>query len=156
MTVYALPTGRIFGEILTKPTKNGGQVTFFKMKVTNGNATEFWSISTFSDTVREELSGLSDGDAISVVGALTTELFDWRGEKRVSHKIRADRALALKQRPAKPRATPARQAEASNTGGRALAAASWASPVREAEVETPRGNAPFMPDSDIPFMCEWR
>jgi hypothetical protein len=71
MSAYALPTGRIFGEILTKPTKNGGQVTFFKMKVTNGNATEFWSISTFSDTVREELSGLSDGDAISVVGALT-------------------------------------------------------------------------------------
>jgi hypothetical protein len=104
MSAYALPTGRIFGEILTKPTKNGGKVTFFKIKVTNGNATEFWSISTFSDTVREELSGLSDGDAISVVGALTTELFDWRGEKRVSHKLLADRAMALNPKPAKPRA----------------------------------------------------
>jgi hypothetical protein len=30
----ALATGRIFGEILTRPTKNGGQVTFFKIKVT--------------------------------------------------------------------------------------------------------------------------
>jgi single-stranded DNA-binding protein len=148
MSSYALPTGRIFGEILTKPTKNGGQVTFFKMKVTNGNATEFWSISTFSDTVREELSGLSDGDAISVVGALTTELFDWRGEKRVSHKLTADRALALKPKPAKPRGTPARQAAASNTG-RALASKSWAAPSR-AEVETPLAEKGDFNDS-IPF-----
>jgi hypothetical protein len=154
MSAYALPTGRIFGEILTKPTKNGGQVTFFKMKVTNGNATEFWSISTFSDTVREELSGLSDGDAISVVGVLTTELFHWRGEKRVSHKLLADRAMALKPKPSKPRDT-VRQAEASTNTGRSIASKSWAAPT-SAEVETPRGSAPFMPDRDAPFMCEWR
>jgi hypothetical protein len=97
----ALATGRIFGEILTRPTKNGGQVTFFKIKVTNGTATEFWSISTFSDTVREELSGLRDGDAVSVVGTLNVDLFDWHGEKRISHKLLADRALALKPKPKK-------------------------------------------------------
>jgi hypothetical protein len=153
MSAYALPTGRIFGEILTKPTKNGGKVTFFKMKVTSGNATEFWSISTFSDTVREELAGLSDGDSISVVGALTTELFDWRGEKRVSHKLLADRALALKPKPAKQKAPQSRE-KSSNTDGRSIAARSWAAPA-SAEVETPRGNAPVM-DEDIPFMCEWR
>ena len=149
MSAYALASGRIWGEILTKPTKNGGQVTFFKIKVTNGNATEFWSISTFSDTVLEELSGLRDGDSVSVVGALTTELFDWRGEKRVSHKLLADRALALKPKPAKPRATPARQAEASNTGGSAIAAASWAAPAT-AGVETPLAEKGAI-DDDIPF-----
>ena|SRR5580700_1841076 len=154
MSVSCLLHGRVLGEIQTRPTKTGAHVTFFKMKVTNGNATEFWSISTFSDTVREELSGLSDGDAISVVGALTTELFDWRGEKRVSHKLTADRALALKPKPAKPRATPARQAEASNTG-RSIASKSWAAPAR-AEVKTHRGNAPFRPDADAPFAPEWR
>ena len=57
------------------------------MKVTNGNATEFWSISTFSDTVREELSGLQDGDSVSVVGALSVELFEWKGEQRISRKL---------------------------------------------------------------------
>ena len=149
MSAYALASGRIWGEILTKPTKNGGQVTFFKIKVTNGNATEFWSISTFSDTVLEELSGLRDGDSVSVVGALTTELFDWRGEKRVSHKLLADRALALKPKPAKPRATPARQAEASNTDGRSIASKSWATPAT-AEVGTPHAKKGAF-DDEIPF-----
>jgi single-stranded DNA-binding protein len=154
MSAYALPTGRIFGEILTKPTKNGGKVTFFKIKVTNGNATEFWSISTFSDTVREELSGLSDGDAISVVGALTTELFDWRGEKRVSHKLLADRAMALNPKPAKPRTQRSAASTPEAGSGREVAARSWASPARADE--PPRGNAPVMPDADIPFAPEWR
>jgi hypothetical protein len=114
MSASALASGRIFGEILTSSTKNGGQVTFFKIKVTNSNATEFWSISTFSDTVREELSGLRDGDAVSVVGALSVELFDWRGEKRLSHKLLADRALALKPKPKK--ATPQDVREPSEGG----------------------------------------
>jgi hypothetical protein len=96
MSASCLAHGRIFGEIQTRPTKNGGQVTYFKIKVTNGNAIEFWSISTFSDPVREELFGLSDGDAVSVVGALSMELFDWRGEKRIGLKLLADRALGLK------------------------------------------------------------
>jgi hypothetical protein len=151
MTVSALAQGRIFGEIQTRPTKNGGQVTFFKMKVTNGNVTEFWSISTFSDTVREELSGLSDGDAISVVGGFSAELFDWRGEKRISLKITADRVLGLKAKPAKPKATrtPKSHEKASNTGGRALAAASWAAPTA-AEVGTPLAEKGAFDDS-IPF-----
>jgi single-stranded DNA-binding protein len=154
MTVSALAQGRIFGEIQTRPTKNGGQVTFFKIKVTNGNATELWSISTFSDTVREELSGLSDGDSVSVVGALTTEIFEWKGEKRVSHKLLADRALALKPKPAKPRAQRAAASTPEAGSGREVAARSWASPARADE--PPRGNAPVMPDADIPFAPEWR
>jgi hypothetical protein len=153
MSVSGLLQGRVIGEIQTRPTKTGGHVTFFKMKVTSGNATEFWSISTFSDTAREELSGLSDGDAISVVGALSAELFEWKGEKRISLKIMADRVLPLKPKPPKPRATPGRQAEASNTG-RALVSKSWASPARQEKSE--RGNAPFMPGSDIPLAPEWR
>jgi len=69
MTVSCQAQGQILGEIQTRPTKTGGQVSYFKMKVKNGNATELWSISSFSDSVREELSGLGDGDAVSVVGA---------------------------------------------------------------------------------------
>jgi hypothetical protein len=123
MSALGLVSGRICGEIATRPTKNGGQVTFFKMKVTNGNATEFWSISTFSDTVREELSGMGDGDAVSVVGALSSEIFDWRGEKRISLRLLADRALALK---------PKRKTEkAPRVSGRDIADASWSAPQRE-------------------------
>jgi hypothetical protein len=61
MTVSCLAQGRIFGEIQTRPTKTGGQITFFKMQVINGVSKELWSISTFADAVREELSGLSNG-----------------------------------------------------------------------------------------------
>jgi hypothetical protein len=111
VTVSCLAQGRIFGEIQTRPTKNGGQVTYFKMKVTNGTKIEFWSISTFSDAVREELLGLSDGDAVSVVGALGVELFDWRGEKRIGLNLLADRALGLKPKPAKPKTMRAPRAE---------------------------------------------
>jgi hypothetical protein len=47
---------------------------------------------------------MGDGDAVSVVGALSSEIFDWRGEKRISLRLLADRALALKPKPKK--ATP--------------------------------------------------
>jgi hypothetical protein len=132
MSALGLVSGRICGEIATRPTKNGGQVTFFKIKVTNGNATEFWSISTFSDTVREELSGLQDGDSVSVVGALSVELFEWKGEQRISHKLLADRALALKPKP--------KTEKAPRVSGRDIADASWAAPQR--------GGGP---NDDLPF-----
>jgi hypothetical protein len=154
MTVSCQAQGQIIGEIQTRPTKTGGQVSYFKMKVTNGNATELWSISSFSDSVREELSGLGDGDAVSVVGAFSAEIYEWKGEQRIGLRLRADRALALKPKPAKPRATPARrQSEASNTDARAIAARSWAAPT---ESEGDRGGAPFSPDTDVPFAPEWR
>jgi hypothetical protein len=38
MSVSCLLQGRVLGEIQTRPTKTGGRVTFFKIKVTNGNA----------------------------------------------------------------------------------------------------------------------
>jgi single-stranded DNA-binding protein len=143
MSFSSLAQGRIFGEMQTRPTKTGGRVTFFKMKVTNGNATDFLNVSTFSDTVREELSGLSDGDAISVVGELTAELFEWKGSQRIGLRLTADRAMALKLKPAKPKASPARQSQenAPSVGARSLAAASWAAPSTGGDFD----------DSDIPF-----
>jgi hypothetical protein len=44
---------------------------------------------------------MGDGDAVSVVGALSAEIFDWRGEKRINHKLLADRAMVLKPKPKK-------------------------------------------------------
>jgi Single-strand binding protein family len=151
MSVSCLLHGRVLGEIQTRPTKTGAHVTFFKMNVTNGNATEFWSISTFSDTVREELSGLIDGDAISVVGALSAELFEWKGEKRISLKITADRVLPLKPKPPKPKAQRAAASTPEAGSGREVADRSWASPAR-AEVEGPHPHAgKGAINDDIPF-----
>jgi hypothetical protein len=151
MSVSSLVQGRIFGEIQTRPTKNGAQVTFFKIKVANRNATEFWSIASFSDTVREELAGLSDGDAISVVGALSVELFDWRGEKRISLKLTADRALALKAKPPKPKAEKAARASTPEPRNRHEAAENSRAASARAEVEPPRAEKGADFDDSIPF-----
>jgi hypothetical protein len=156
MTVSCQAQGQIIGEIQTRPTKTGGQVSYFKMKVTNGNATELWSISSFSDSVREELSGLGDGDSVSVVGAFSAEIYEWKGEQRIGLRLRADRALGMNAtKPAKSKAprTPKSLDKSSSTGGRSIAWKSWAAPT---ESEGDRGGAPFRPDTDIPFAPEWR
>jgi len=110
MSALALISGRLHGEPVTRPTKNGGIVTFFKLKVANGGSLEWWDVATFSDTAREELQGLSEGDAVSAVGALSVELFEFKGEQRIKRSLTTDRVLALKPRPKepKPQAAPAK------------------------------------------------
>jgi len=102
MSAIALISGRLQGEPTTRPTRTGGSVTFFKMKVASGNRIEFWSVATFSDTAREELAGLGEGDALSAAGELQVETYQWNGETRINLKLCADRVLALK--PAKHKA----------------------------------------------------
>lgn len=124
MSVSTLAQGRILGEIQTRPTKTGGQITFFKMQVINGTTKELWSISTFSDTVREELSGISAGDSVSVVGTLHAEIFEWKGEQRIGLRLTVDRALALKRTPKAKKPSCASSSEPRSA--REMAAASWA------------------------------
>ncbi|MGO9773700.1 MAG: hypothetical protein ACLPSW_29975 [Roseiarcus sp.] len=105
MSALAFISGTSRGAPATHPTRNGGQVTFFKLRVVNGAALEWWDVATFSDTAREELDGLSEGDALSAVGILHVELVEYRDEQRIKRSLTADRVLALKPKPkeAKPR-----------------------------------------------------
>jgi single-stranded DNA-binding protein len=96
MTAYAMIAGRLHGEPVTRPTRNGGQVTFFKLRVINGAEIEWWDAATFSDTARAELEGVNEGDAVSAVGVLRVEMFEHRGEQRIKRSLTADRVLALK------------------------------------------------------------
>jgi len=130
MNALALITGKLYGEPATRPTRTGGQFTTFKLRVASGNATEWWSVSTFSETAREELAGLGDGDAVSAVGALSVETYEKNGETRIAFRLTADRVLALKPKPkAHPRADkPVRSGPAPRRSGEEIAAASWASP----------------------------
>jgi single-stranded DNA-binding protein len=125
MSVLSLISGRLVGEPRTFPTKTGGHLTAFKIKIANGSNLEFWEVVTFSDTAREELAGLGEGDALSAVGVLQVETYQWNGATRVKLKLTADRILALKRKPPKPKDKTPRSAPAS---GRAVAAASWAAP----------------------------
>jgi hypothetical protein len=97
MSAFALITGRLYGEPMTRPTKTGGQVTFFKLRVVNGELVEFWSIATFSDEAREELAGLREGAPLSAVGALRIETYLAKnGETKPSLNLTADRVVTLK------------------------------------------------------------
>jgi hypothetical protein len=126
MSQQALISGRLQGAPTTRPTRTGGEWTAFKLKVASGNRVEFWNVSTFSDTARSEIAGLGEGDALSAVGEISVETYQWNGETRVSLKLTADRILALKPKPAKPKDKPPRS---SHAAGRAVAAASWAAPT---------------------------
>jgi single-stranded DNA-binding protein len=99
MTSLALISGKLQNDPATRPTRNGGQVTFFKLRVANGASLEWWDVSTFSDTARAELEGLGEGDALSAVGALRVETYEHNGEKRIALKLTADRVLVLKPKP---------------------------------------------------------
>jgi len=107
MTAFALISGRLQSKPMTRPTKTGGRVTFFKLRVAVGSQVQFWDVATFSDTVREEVEGLAEGSALSAAGELHVEPYQWNGETRLNFKLTADRLLALK-----PARRPARAASA--------------------------------------------
>ena len=96
---------------------------FFKLKVANGSATEWWDVAAFSEKAREKLEGLGEGDAVSVVGVFHTELFEYNGQQRIKRSMTADRVLALKPSSRPPGETQPRT-------GREVADASWAAPPR--------------------------
>ena len=123
MSAYALIAGRLHGEPTTRPTRNGGVVTFFKLKVANGNAIEWWDVAAFSEEARETLDGLGEGDAVSAVGVVRTELFEFKGEQRIKRSLTANRVLALK-----PAIKPPEEKRPKT--GREVADASWAAPRR--------------------------
>ena len=128
MSVFAMIAGKLVGEPVTRPTKNGGKVTFFRLRVANGNALEFWSAATFSDDHRALLDGLGEGAPMSVTGAFVVEPWD-RGEKRgFNLRITADTVTSFK--------ATARARKAKPTG-REIASNSWASPAG------PRQDAPI-------------
>jgi hypothetical protein len=68
MSALALICGRLHGELVTRPTKNGGHTTFFRLRAANRSGLEFSSAATFSDTAREELVGSAEGSPLSAVG----------------------------------------------------------------------------------------
>jgi hypothetical protein len=117
-----------------------------------GPDAKWWTIFVFSETAIEALEALTVGEAFAASGPFEASIWAPEGrEPRVNLNMNADAIMsAHKPKPTKPRATSARKAEASNTGGRAIAAASWASPSR-AEGETPRAEKGGILDDEIPF-----
>jgi hypothetical protein len=77
MSAIALISGRLQGEPATRPTKTGGQVRFFTLRVANGAA-------------------------LLCSGLFHAETYEWNGEMRVRLKL-TDLVLVLKARSRAPK-----------------------------------------------------
>ena len=157
MSLRAILSGAVGKAAELRTSKNGNSFATLSIRENHNGALRWWQAIAFSESAIEVLKDISVGEPIAVAGEITAEIYAPAGsESRINCRITVDGILsARKVKPEgatrKPQAakrdraeaSSARQAEASNTGGSALAAASWASP------------SPLMND-DIPFAPEWR
>jgi single-stranded DNA-binding protein len=153
MSASAIVSGILFKAPIEKASKAGNPFATFPIRENHNGATRWWQCITFNENEIESLKAMTPGEPISVAGEITAEIYAPVGsESRINWRITVDAVLSARKPPmAKPErtgrkskeATGLDRAEASNTGGSALAAASWAS------------SSPLMND-DIPFAPEWR
>jgi hypothetical protein len=100
MTAHILLSGVLHKTAETRVSKNGRQYTLAKIRVKDGEATQWWQIFAFSDSAQLELRRLDEGDALAVQGVPKFEIYCPEGaEPRVSLSITVDSVLALRQPP---------------------------------------------------------
>lgn len=168
MSLRAILNGAVGKAVELRTSKTGNPFATLSIRENVNGATRWWQAIAFSEIAIEVLKDIAVGEPIAVAGEITAEIYAPAGsESRINWRITVDGILsarkvkperetrkpqAAKDRGVRAGASSARQAEASNTGGRTLAAASWASPNPNADH---CGNAPVMNDA-IPFAPEWR
>jgi single-stranded DNA-binding protein len=64
------------------------------IRAKDGEAAQWWKVLAFSETVQSEQMRLTDGDALSVQGALKAETYEKDGATRLSLSVVADQVLA--------------------------------------------------------------
>jgi hypothetical protein len=147
MSLRAILSGAVGKTAELRTSKNGTRFATLSIRENVNGATRWWQAISFSESAIEVLKEMSVGEPIAAAGEITAEIYAPAGsEGRINWRITVDGILsARKVKPEgatrKPQAARSRRdrAEASNTGGRALAAASWASPSPDADRY---GNAP--------------
>jgi hypothetical protein len=159
MSARAIVSGVLFKAPIQKATKAGNPFATLSIRENVNGATRWWQGISFSETAIEVLKELSVGEPIAVCGEINAEIYAPAGsESRVNWRVTIDAVLSARKPPKakpastgrKPKAKGLDRAEASNTGGSALAASSWASPST-AEVGTPRSEKGADFDDSIPF-----
>jgi single-stranded DNA-binding protein len=115
MTAHVLVTGALFRAPEQRTSKAGKPFVTATIKAKDGDAAQWWKVLVFSDSAGAELLRLSDGDAVSVQGALRVETYDKGGETKIGLTCIADAVLPLRAAPKERKAevTNARKAEKS-------------------------------------------
>jgi len=107
---YALVAGTLFHVPEQKTSKAGKPYITATLKVKDGDSSQFWRVTAFSEAVSAELMRLSEGDAVSAQGILKVETYQKNDETKISLSIIADHILALRQPPREKAAGEQRQA----------------------------------------------
>ncbi|MFO1102480.1 MAG: single-stranded DNA-binding protein [Methylocystis sp.] len=103
MTAHVLIQGALYRTPERKTSRAGKSYVSATIRVRDGEGSQFWRVTIFSESASEEIMRLSEGDAVSVQGAMRAELYrPDDGEPRLSFSLVADRVLALQQPPRKP------------------------------------------------------
>jgi single-stranded DNA-binding protein len=100
MTAFAIVTGSLFRAPEQRTSKTGKPFVTATIRAKDGEASQWWRVTVFSESAQAELMRLGDGDALSVQGAMKVELFTPDdGATKLSLSIVADHVLALRQPP---------------------------------------------------------
>lgn len=100
MTAHALISGALHNAPESRISKNGNAYATATVRVSVGNEIQFWRIFAFSESARDELMRLREGDVLAAQGSLKAEVYTSRdGEARISYALTADHVLALRQPP---------------------------------------------------------
>jgi Single-strand binding protein family len=100
MTAHILLSGTLHKAAETRVSKNGRQFTLAKLRVKDGEATQWWQLFVFSESAQLELRRIEENDALAVQGVPKFEIYTPDGgEPRVSLSITVDSVLALRQPP---------------------------------------------------------
>ncbi|HEY4846814.1 MAG TPA: single-stranded DNA-binding protein [Methylocella sp.] len=89
--------GQLFREPEQHTSKAGKPFVTATIRAKDGEAAQWWKVLAFAETARAELMRLTDGDALSVQGALQAETYEKDGATRLSLSVVADQVLALRQ-----------------------------------------------------------
>jgi single-stranded DNA-binding protein len=109
MSSYAIVTGTLFRAPEQRTSKSGKPFVTATLKAKDGDALQWWRVTAFSESAQSELMRLTDGDALSVQGALKAETYEKDGATKFSLSIIADHVLALRQAPKPREKTPSRE-----------------------------------------------
>jgi single-stranded DNA-binding protein len=102
MTAHVLVCGQLFRGPEQRTSKTGKPFVTATIRAKDGEAAQWWKVLAFSETVQSELMRLTDGDALSVQGALKAETYEKMGVTKISLSVVVDSVLPLRA-PTKPR-----------------------------------------------------
>jgi hypothetical protein len=101
MTALALINGVLFRSPEQRTSKAGKPFVTATLKVKDGEASQWWRVTAFSESAQAEIMRLADGDSLAVQGAFKAEVYRPSiDEAKLSLSIIADQILTLRQPPA--------------------------------------------------------